>query len=277
MKKHKMTVLLVGENQKAVKPRQISGNIVLNWKKYLTLFSIAIVLLVAVIGYLIKDRNNHLTAQSKLENKIEELHQSFEEIDTVALKEKFGNIDRELETINEYLKARGINKSIKLPQGGEESYEILSAEESADFYQEYLKKISYEFSHVPLGWPFKGTITSRFGHRLNPFSGKSVETHGGLDIRAPYGAPVKAMAKGTVVSAGKWGGYGNCIVIQHINGLQTIYGHLSKILVKQGQKVDINQQIGNVGSTGRSTGPHLHYEIRQNGKRVNPSSFLSLN
>lgn len=272
-----MTVLLVGKNQKAVKPKQISGNVILNWKKYIALFSLVIAILVLTIGYLLKDRNANLAAQSELQNTINELHQSFEEIDTVALRAKFGNIDRELEKINEYLKARGVNKTIKIPQGGEENFEILSAEEAAGFYDEYLKKISYEFSHTPLGWPFKGTITSKFGYRVNPFTGSRVESHGGLDIRAPYGAPVKAMAKGTVVKASPWGGYGNCVIIQHINGYQTIYGHLSKILVKPGDKVDISQQIGKVGSTGRSTGPHLHYEIRQYGKRVNPTSFLQLN
>lgn len=85
------------------------------------------------------------------------------------------------------------------------------------------------------------------------------------------------MAKGTIEFAGLRGGFGNCIMIKHGNGFETLYGHLSKILVKVGQDVNIGQQIGNVGSTGRSTGPHLHYEIHRYGEKINPQSFLTLN
>jgi len=85
------------------------------------------------------------------------------------------------------------------------------------------------------------------------------------------------MAKGKVIFAGIKGGYGNCIIIKHANGFETLYGHLSKIKVKKGHQVEIGEHIGNIGSTGRSTGPHLHYEVHQNGKRINPQSFLTLN
>jgi murein DD-endopeptidase MepM/ murein hydrolase activator NlpD len=85
------------------------------------------------------------------------------------------------------------------------------------------------------------------------------------------------MAKGEVKFAGTKGGFGNCIILKHANGFETLYGHLSKILVSVGQQVEIGQQIGNIGSTGRSTGPHLHYEVHRNGKQVNPQLFLTLN
>lgn len=128
-----------------------------------------------------------------------------------------------------------------------------------------------------MGYPYPGTITSTFGHRENPFSGEGIETHKGIDIRAAWGSPVKAMAKGEVEFAGLRGGFGNCIMIKHGNGFETLYGHLSKILVSVGEKIDIGQQIGNVGSTGRSTGPHLHYEIHKNGEKIDPKNFLTLN
>lgn len=277
MRKEKMTILLVGKNQKAIKPKKVSGNVILHWRKYIAIFTLVTMVLAGAIGYLVLDRKGHIATQLSLKKKIHKLNSSFAEIDTSAIKEKFNNIDKELETINAYLKARGINQTVKLPQGGEENDDVLSAEETGDFYEKYIKKISYSFSHVPLGYPFHGTITSTFGHRENPFSGSGVETHKGLDIRAPMGAPVKSMAKGTVIFAGRRGGYGNCIVIKHISGYETLYGHLSKILVTPGQKVDIGEQIGKVGSTGRSTGPHLHYEVHLNGQRINPQSFLTLN
>ena len=91
------------------------------------------------------------------------------------------------------------------------------------------------------------------------------------------GAPVKAMARGNVEFAGLRGGFGNCIILKHGNGFETLYGHLSKILVRTGQTIDIGQQIGNIGSTGRSTGPHLHYEVHRYGQKINPESFLTLN
>lgn len=277
MKKGKTTILLVSRNQKAIKPRQISGNVLLNWRKYLAIFVVVILALAGAIGYLVKDRNDHLEAQIALKNKIKDLRTTFEDIDTLAIRTKFNNIDKELETINKYLKERGINQTIKLPQGGEENDMYLSAEETGDFYENYLKKINYNFSHIPLGYPYYGTITSTFGHRENPFGGRAVETHSGMDIRAPMGAPVKAMAKGTVSFAGRKGGYGNCIIIRHLGSYETLYGHLSQILVTPGQQIDIGQVIGKVGSTGRSTGPHLHYEVHKNGQRINPKSFLTLN
>ena len=144
-------------------------------------------------------------------------------------------------------------------------------------YESYLKKINYTLDYTPLGAPFPGVITSTFGHRENPFSGEGIETHKGLDIRGPMGAPVRAMANGVVIFAGPRGGFGNCIMIKHANGFETLYGHLSKIKIVNGQQIRIGDQIGNIGSTGRSTGPHLHYEVHKDGQRINPQSFLNFN
>ncbi|NLC71395.1 MAG: M23 family metallopeptidase [Desulfuromonadaceae bacterium] len=125
----------------------------------------------------------------------------------------------------------------------------------------------------PAGWPVRGQISSPFGVRKSPFSGRQI-FHEGIDIVAPLGTPVFASAKGTVSTAGYNAGYGNLIVVDHGNGFQTAYGHNSKIFVKVGQQVKKGQKIASVGSTGRSTGPHLHYEVRLHGKPVNPRKFL---
>jgi len=124
-----------------------------------------------------------------------------------------------------------------------------------------------------LAWPVTGTITSPFGMRPNPFGG-GAEFHQGLDIAAPMGTTVTAAASGVVLSAGWYGGYGNYILIDHGGGMSTGYGHLSQIFVSSGQQVQKGQAIGAVGSTGMSTGPHLHFEVRIGGKPTDPAAYL---
>jgi len=124
-----------------------------------------------------------------------------------------------------------------------------------------------------LAWPVSGTITSPFGWRRNPFGG-GMEMHPGLDIAAPMGTTVTAAASGTIISAGWYGGYGNYILIDQGGGMATGYGHLSQIFVSAGQQVQKGQAIGAVGSTGASTGPHLHFEVRINGKPTDPAAYL---
>jgi murein DD-endopeptidase MepM/ murein hydrolase activator NlpD len=122
-------------------------------------------------------------------------------------------------------------------------------------------------------WPVTGTITSPFGWRSNPFGG-APEFHQGLDIAAPSGTTVTAAAGGTVIMAQWYGGYGNYILIDHGGGYSTGYGHLSAIYVSTGQAIQRGQAIGAVGSTGQSTGPHLHFEVRIAGKPVDPAPRL---
>ncbi|MBV9210110.1 MAG: M23 family metallopeptidase [Acidobacteria bacterium] len=130
-------------------------------------------------------------------------------------------------------------------------------------------------SNMPSIWPVAGTFgKSGFGFRRNPFGGSGTEFHKGQDISAPYGASVIATADGTVVIAGWLRGYGNVVYIDHGNGISTRYGHLSRIDVIVGQTVKRGEQLGLVGSTGRSTGPHLHYEVRLDGQATNPVPYL---
>ena len=129
-------------------------------------------------------------------------------------------------------------------------------------------------SGLPLMTPMSGaTITSRFGVRTDPFRRRPA-MHTGIDFRAPSGQPARATAAGTVISAGYNRGYGNMVEIDHGGGLTTRFAHLSKILAKKGQKVERGDTVGQTGSTGRSTGPHLHYEIRVNGRAIDPMTFI---
>ena len=275
-KTEKTTILFVNKNHKVIKPIHVSSKVILNWKKYFFAVSLVFFSLIATIVYLTSNKIEQNKIQEALSKKLQSMHLLISEVDTNAVREKFTRIDKELSTINGFLKARGIQTSFKGPQGGEEDHDVISTNEISNFYEGYLNRIIYNISYTPLGLPFPGAITSEFGHRENPFGSSQIETHKGLDIKGPIGAHVKAVAKGKVEFAGLKGGFGNCIILKHGNGFETLYGHLSKILVSVGQQIDIGQEIGNIGSTGRSTGPHLHYEIHHNGQKIDPEDFLKL-
>jgi murein DD-endopeptidase MepM/ murein hydrolase activator NlpD len=138
-----------------------------------------------------------------------------------------------------------------------------------------LEKLRRVLPHVPLEAPLPGhpEVTSGFGPRIDPFLGTPA-LHTGVDLLEDYGAPVRATAAGTVVSAGFAGGYGNMVEINHGNGLATRYAHLSSIDVEPGENVNIGTVLGRIGATGRATGPHLHYEVRIDGEPVDPERFL---
>jgi murein DD-endopeptidase MepM/ murein hydrolase activator NlpD len=153
--------------------------------------------------------------------------------------------------------------------------EEAAAAESSDI-QDQIKLIrtSVNPANLPTMWAHLGKINNEFGFRRNPFGGRSYEFHAGMDIDGEKGDSVLAPANGTIIKAGWQGGYGNMIEIDHGNGLTTRYGHLSRIEVQVGDPIARGQLIGLVGSTGRSTGPHLHYEVRLNDKSINPRLFL---
>jgi murein DD-endopeptidase MepM/ murein hydrolase activator NlpD len=128
---------------------------------------------------------------------------------------------------------------------------------------------------VPLGAPVPGVLTSRFGQRLDPINGKSAY-HQGVDIRGQAGSDVKATANGIVKKQSYDKGNGRYILVDHGNGFSTKYAHLKKSLVQKGDSVERGQVIALVGSTGRSTGPHVHYEIHYDGKILNPTRFVRI-
>jgi murein DD-endopeptidase MepM/ murein hydrolase activator NlpD len=127
--------------------------------------------------------------------------------------------------------------------------------------------------NAPSLWPVVGRITSSFGERLDPFNGEGA-FHAGIDIGTTFGAPVRAAADGVVMVASQENGYGREIEIDHGNGIETVYGHLSGFAVTAGEQVKRGEVIGYVGSSGRSTGPHLHYEVRIRNTPVNPHKYL---
>lgn len=148
-------------------------------------------------------------------------------------------------------------------------------QEEANLTELKAKAISYMAYQAakPSGMPARGRVTSRFGSRRSPF-GRGVEFHSGFDIAASYGTPIVATGSGKVVSAGWLGGYGWTVKIDHGYGLQTIYGHASRLVVRVGQTVKRGQVISYMGSTGRSTGSHVHYEIHLSGRAVDPYPYL---
>ncbi|HYH96743.1 M23 family metallopeptidase [Hyalangium sp.] len=153
------------------------------------------------------------------------------------------------------------------------SAEATRQEQSLQELQAYFQDQRSLLASTPSIWPARGWVTSDFGQRLDPYTADRV-MHQGLDIAAPHGKEVFSPSDGTVVFAGLEGGYGNVIVIDHGYGIKTRYGHLAKILVKAGDKVKRGALVAAVGNTGRSTGPHLHYEVRVNGIPQNPRKFI---
>ncbi|WP_234185618.1 M23 family metallopeptidase [Shinella sp. NM-101] len=144
-----------------------------------------------------------------------------------------------------------------------------------DFALERLDSARRTARKLPFGNPLPGSsITSRFGNRTDPFLGR-LALHAGIDFRASSGTQIRSTGAGTVLVAGRTGGYGNMVEIDHGDGVTTRYAHLSQVLVKPGDHVEINDPVGLSGTTGRSTGPHLHYEVRRNGKAIDPMRFLT--
>jgi murein DD-endopeptidase MepM/ murein hydrolase activator NlpD len=149
---------------------------------------------------------------------------------------------------------------------------LLLASFPSDASSPFQEKV-YEDSATPSIWPVRGGITAGFGQRMDPFTGEGA-FHTGIDIAAPVGTPIRAAADGILFHAGPDSSYGNEALIDHGYGLTTKYGHLSSLKVVVGEEVSRGQIIGTVGMTGRTTGPHLHYEVLVGGTPVNPMNYL---
>jgi murein DD-endopeptidase MepM/ murein hydrolase activator NlpD len=137
-----------------------------------------------------------------------------------------------------------------------------------------LRSEQLRLATIPSGLPVLGYQTAGFGIRRNPFGEGGSEFHEGMDIAVEFGTPVTATADGLVFLAGPNSGYGNLVAIYHTNGITSRYGHLSRVSVQQGQRIKRGDLIGYAGSTGRSTGPHVHYELRVNDQPVDPINYM---
>ncbi|WP_295842650.1 peptidoglycan DD-metalloendopeptidase family protein [uncultured Apibacter sp.] len=253
------------------------------YKKIILLSFIVIFCLVAglisYVSYVYNQKEDLHVKISNLESKL----------DSKKLNEMILNLneaEKSLIKIEKYLKDRQVKtlptSEIKLNNTdnmGGEYYPVNDSnlnliENKKERISDILKKIQY----VPIGLPHIGRITSNFGVRGNPMKkGTGSEFHPGLDIAGNIGDPIHVTANGVVIFANVRGGYGNCIIIKHNFGYETLYGHLSKINVKEGQTVKAGDVIGQLGSTGRSTGPHVHYEIIYNKEKENPNNYLDIN
>lgn len=161
----------------------------------------------------------------------------------------------------------------KVGTGGPET--VAALDKSADRLERDVRQINdrlrsdlLRLASIPTGLPVQGYVTDGFGIRRNPYGGEGREVHEGVDVAVDFGTPVSTTADGLVIWAASYAGYGNLVVVYHSNGITTRYGHLSRVSVEPGQRVKRGDQVGYAGSTGRSTGPHVHYEIRENGQPV---------
>jgi murein DD-endopeptidase MepM/ murein hydrolase activator NlpD len=152
-----------------------------------------------------------------------------------------------------------------------EQYNLLKSANLATFSRSLSRR--WLVNVMPSIWPINGRLQSYFGNREDPFNGHQA-FHAGIDITASTGTPIHATADGIVKSAGWYGGYGKLVVVDHGNGVETYYAHMSRVDVIPGQEVRMGQTVGGVGSTGRVTAPHLHYEVRRFGSPQNPYRYL---
>ena len=192
--------------------------------------------------------------------------------DKMVLQSRLVEIEEKLLDMQDLLDKKGINKELSI--GGEYIPDDKLSLSYMDFMEKDIDDLFQIMKSTPFGKPIKASVNSGFGHRKDPFT-KKYAFHSGLDFDATMRQPVVATADGVVDHSGWYKSYGKTIIIKHNNGYETLYGHLNSLKVKKGQKVTTGELIGSAGSTGRSTGPHLHYEIIKNGKKVNPREYLT--
>jgi len=281
------TVIIVDKTKGASKTLQVKTKHISRFKHYVVSVLGLIVILSGTIFYLNSQNKQQEIEKAQLQAQITKLKNAIPP-PVPAVKAPAENkaqtyiqeIEGKLQTINSYLRKRGLKgfstKSVG-GNGGEVEASKLSDEEKYSLYDDYLSRFLTAVAFTPMGYPRISSLTSYFGYRSDPFDAGHAEFHPGIDFKGERGDAAKCTANGKVVFTGWFGGYGNCVRIQHKNNFETLYGHLSKIVVKVGQEVIAGEKIGEIGSTGRSTGNHLHYEVRKNGKPVNPISYLSLN
>ena len=228
-----------------------------------------------LIDELVNDKQGYQDKKAQVEEHKKEI-----DAQKIELAKKKTELDAQQKEAEELMKQIKADEEAYKRKQAEIDLEMAKARAALDalINQNTASSQNTEYYGGSFGWPTPGykRITSPYGPRTYTLNGKKVSSyHRGIDIGAPSGAKIAASNGGTVVtSAYNAGGYGNYVILDHGGGKMTVYGHMSKRMVSVGQSVTKGQQIGKVGSTGRSTGPHLHFEIRVNGTAVNPINYL---
>lgn len=228
-----------------------------------------------LIDELVNDKQGYQDKKAQVEEHKKEI-----DAQKIELAKKKTELDAQQKEAEELMKQIKADEEAYKRKQAEIDLEMAKARAALDalINQNTANSQNTEYYGGSFGWPTPGykRITSPYGPRTYTLNGKKVSSyHRGIDIGAPSGAKIAASNGGTVVtSAYNAGGYGNYVILDHGGGKMTVYGHMSKRMVSVGQSVTKGQQIGKVGSTGRSTGPHLHFEIRVNGTAVNPINYL---
>ncbi|SKB81839.1 M23 family metallopeptidase [Daejeonella lutea] len=273
------TVLVVGTTKGETKSLRVKTKHINRIKQYAFTICLTLLLLTVTIIFLSLEISKIKQERIAYAREIAHLKSQIPvAADTTQARNYIQNIEDKLKKINQYLIKRGIKGfTVKDVGGNNESATELTAEETYALYNDRLEEVLVGIAFTPIGYPANFVMNSRFGYRSDPVRRGRVEFHPGIDFKGRRGDAVKSTADGKVIIAGWFQGYGKCVKIRHKNNLETLYGHLSKVNVKEGQIVNTGQVIGQVGSTGHSTGNHLHYEVRKNGKPINPGSYLSFN
>lgn len=298
------TVLLVPQTGGATKKVSFTEGRLRFWMGGLVFVGILLMANLAVFLYLyVIDRGNvfsYLTFKNE-NSRLKNEHKN----DVAELKEKLRNISdqhqhslammAEIETITgfrnfdvkDYMNARGgpegepvMGADVITTVSVQREVNAIDADhkdirERLEKIQLFVRANEERMKHTPVGWPVNGWVSSTFGWRTDPWTGR-MEHHEGIDISAWYGTPIRAVADGNIRVAGRYAGYGLVVVLTHNYGYETYYGHMSRIVVQPKTKVKRGEVIGYVGSSGRSTGAHTHYEIRVNNRPVDPWPYLGL-
>ena len=276
---HRTDTFVIAESRlRAIKPTIIG----------LSLATVALLAALLALGWHYYQSYNQFAQQQQqtqaLNQQIEDLKEA-RSAEVTAKLNQLAQSEKAVADLQNYLRQRGANVPVPKPAASSEPGKpisqaggprnILPPADTPEFSQT-IENLLKAANNVPLGRPAQGGLSSGFGPRRNPFSGKGSEFHHGLDFRGNVGDPVRVTANGTVEFAGTMNGYGQVVKVRHGYGYSTVYGHLSHIDVQPGQTVKAGDLIGKIGSTGRSTGPHLHYEVRLNNEPHDPATFLSL-
>jgi len=275
MDTNKTTILFIKNDDSKVKSFKINTRHITNFRKYIyTAGSIIVLFVIGIIALFYHAADIH-NQNDLLTSKINGMNKEFEMVDSLKIREKLGNIDNNLSMINDYLQSRGVLKTVSA--GGESSVSHENNSNKVGSLEKETGSILNTVHNMPFGAPYNGPMSSGYGYRTNPFGGFRGEFHPGVDFKGQVGDEIYATGDGIVERCDWYGGYGNAVLLKHSCGLESLFGHMTRVNVVQGQKVKAGELIGFLGTTGRSTGPHVHYEIRKEGSDIDPVPFLTVN